>query len=111
LYKMPFKSKPEYCGILEHVSYELGTKYLKLIETEFMGIGIEHIRTFIDLNDKYGIPKTFMYSFMNTTISTSPTTIRYIYHSLIILNYYKNTSCEIIVEVGCGYGGLSFLEF
>ena len=26
--KMPFKSHSEYCGILEHVSYELGTKYL-----------------------------------------------------------------------------------
>lgn len=104
--KIPFKSNSQYCGILEHVSYELGIKYLKLIETEFTDITIDHIRTFIDLNDKYGIPKKFNYSFMNTTITTSPTTIRYIYHSLVILNYYKNTSCENIVEVGCGYGGL-----
>jgi uncharacterized protein YkvS len=32
--------------------------------------------------------------------------LRYIYHALIILTYYKKTSCKNIVEVGCGYGGL-----
>ena len=26
--KIPFKSNSQYCGILEHVSYELGIKYL-----------------------------------------------------------------------------------
>ena len=33
-----FKSNGDYTGILEHVSYDLGLKYLNLIETEFSHI-------------------------------------------------------------------------
>ena len=103
---VPFKSDHNYCGILEHVSYDLGLKYLNLIQREFTNIKYENINEFINLNDKYGNPKMFNYPFMNMNILCSPTTLRYIYHALIILTHYKNTTCENIVEVGCGYGGL-----
>jgi len=58
------------------------------------------------LNDKYGNPKkeTFMYN--DIKIICSPTSLRYILHSLIILKYIKYTNLKKIVEVGCGYGGL-----
>jgi hypothetical protein len=106
LNNIPFKSNHNYCSILEHVSYDFGLQYLNLIKFEFTNIKYENISEFINLNDKYGSPKTFNYSFMNNNIDCSPTSLRYIYHSLIILKHYKNTSCENMVEVGCGYGGL-----
>jgi hypothetical protein len=39
-------------------------------------------------------------------IICSSTILCYIYHALIILDYYKNTKCNNIIEVGYGYGGL-----
>lgn len=106
LNKTPFKNNSHYCGILEHVSPDLGLKYLNLIQSEFTKIKAESICAFLILNDTYGSPKTFKYTLHNQLINCSPTTLRYIYHALIILNHYKTTSCKNIVEVGCGYGGL-----
>ena len=102
----PFKTNTQYSGILEHVSYELGTKYLNLIQTEFPHINPETICDFLALNDKYGSPKMYSYLLGDININCSPTSLRYIYHALMILNHYKNSLCENIVEVGCGYGGL-----
>ena len=101
-----FKSNPVYNDILEHVSYELGLKYLQLIQFEFNDISTENIIEFLQVNDKYGIPNKYVYTFKNNKINCSPTSIRYIYHSLLILSNYRNTECKNIVEVGCGYGGL-----
>ena len=104
--EMNFKSNQSYNGILEHVSYELGVKYLTLIENDFNNIEINNIIDFLTINDKYGFPNKHNYSFMGNPLHCSPTSLRYIYHALVILDYYKNTNCKNIVEVGCGYGGL-----
>lgn len=104
--KINFKSNKDYNGILEHVSYELGLKYLNLIENEFSTIDVKNITEFIHINDFYGNPIKHTYNFKNNTLFCSPTSLRYIYHSLVILENYKNTECKNIVEVGCGYGGL-----
>jgi len=107
-----FKSEYSYNEILEHVSFEFGQKYLNLIQTEFNYIHSQYIREFIDINDKFGSPSKYSFYFIDedfstTTISSSPTTLRYIYHALIILDSYKKIDKELpIVEVGCGYGGL-----
>jgi len=101
-----FKSNKTYQAILEHVTYELGLKYLQLIIDEFNDITYEQIADFVSINDRYGFPKKETFHFKNNQIMCSPTTIRYIYHSLTILDYYKNTGCKNMVEVGCGYGGL-----
>jgi hypothetical protein len=102
-----FKSNPHYNGILEHVSYDLGLQYLTLIETEFPDITYENLIGFINMNDKYGCPNKNMFLFQFThIIECSPTTLRYVYHALTILNHFKETCCENMVEVGCGYGGL-----
>jgi hypothetical protein len=102
-----FKNNSEYNGILEHVSREQGLNYLKLINVEFSDITVEQIVEFSIINDRYGKPKKEVsISLNNTEIQASATSIRYIYHALLILKHYKyNTSSEI-VEVGCGYGGL-----
>jgi len=99
-----FKSNPIYIDMLDHVSFDLGCEYLKLIETEFPYITKEQIIEFLNINDKYGNP--VKYNFNNDKINGNATSIRYIYHALLILNYYKNINSTEIVELGCGYGGL-----
>ena len=112
-----FKSDTKYRSILEHVSYELGQKYLDLILSEFDDTGHDDIFEFITINDRYGSPQRYEYviplspnnSNNNNDVQrivSSPTTLRYIYHALVILRHYSNTQCENMVEVGCGYGGL-----
>jgi hypothetical protein len=62
----------------------------------------------LELILKTGEPEKHTFTFPDgSSINCSPTSIRYAYHSLIILNYYKlKCNGTSIVEVGCGYGGL-----
>jgi hypothetical protein len=101
-----FKSNSIYNHILEHVSYELGTKYLNLISNEFSYINTDKIVEYLNINDTYGVPIKHTYNLNNNLLYCSPTSLRYVYHALVILDYYKNTGCRNIVELGCGYGGL-----
>lgn len=103
---LPFKSNNGYCGILEHVSTTHGENYLKLILEEFPNINTNKILNFCILNDKYGNPYKHKFNVNNFSILCSPTSLRYVYHSLLILKYIETTKCKNIVEVGCGYGGL-----
>ena len=104
---IPFKSDPNYNCILEHVNDYQGTYYLRLIEDEFPNIGENHIIHFTTINDKYGSPKKYSYvTKFNTNFECSATSLRYVYHALVILEHYKNVQSKNIVEVGCGYGGL-----
>ena len=102
-----FKQNNQYCCILEHVSREYGDKYLDLIETDF-DIPFENIEEFVTINDTYGDPKkeSFFSSKYRKMLKCSPTSLRYIYHALLILKYYQTTQLTEIAEVGCGYGGL-----
>ena len=101
-----FKKNPNYTEILEHVSYELGIQYLNLIELEFTNINYNNIIDYININDKYGNTNKYTYTYKQNRFLSSPTSLRYIYHALVILQHYKNTNCKNMVEVGCGYGGL-----
>ena len=101
-----FKSNNDYCNILEHVSLEHGNDYLNLILNEFNFIDKTNIIDFCKINDNYGSPRLFYISKEDLQLYCSPTSLRYIYHALIILKYLKETNCKNIVEVGCGYGGL-----
>jgi hypothetical protein len=102
-----FKKNSQYNAILEHVSFELGKEYLMLIENEFDNITFDNINDFVKINDKYGNPK--LENFVNKdgkNVISSATSLRYIYHSLLILEHYKKSKLSSIVEIGCGYGGL-----
>jgi hypothetical protein len=105
LHNNDFKSNSIYNGVLEHVSFDLGVKYANLIENEY-SINYEDILGFVEINDRYGKPNKEKFLYKNKIISSSPTTLRYIYQALLILDHYKETACENMVEVGCGYGGL-----
>jgi hypothetical protein len=111
--KWSFKSNPSYCGILEHVTHELGFNYLIEISNRFDAIYNKHKELFIDLckkNDTYG--KTIQYNYNGFT-TCSPTNLRYILHSILILTYMKECSLNYvdIIEIGGGYGGLCFYMF
>jgi len=92
-----FKQYPQYRQILEHVSFDQGTKYYD----EFKYI--KYIDSILDkfaINDTLGNPEIHEYPFG----SFSPTTLRYIK----VLSDFMNL-CDLnnkdIVEIGCGYGG------
>jgi len=105
-----FKINKNYNAILEHVTKEQGHEYIscieKLITESFQEITVENINHYIMLNDKYGNPIKYLFTIKNNNITCSPTSLRYVYHSLIILKHIKFTNLTKIVEVGCGYGGL-----
>jgi hypothetical protein len=100
-----FKSNPVYTNILEHVSSEYGKQYLYLIRVMF-SIPDELIKEFGYMNDLHGMPTKVVY---DGNICISPTSLRYIFHSLLILRNMKSHRLTTvnIVEVGCGYGGLA----
>ena len=100
-----FKSNPNYTYILEHVSKNQGEEYLKCI-LSLTKITTDEIIKFCALNDAIGNPKKEKYD--NLIISVSPTSLRYIFHSHLILTYMKkiNNLKVDIIELGGGYGGL-----
>jgi hypothetical protein len=105
-----FKQDSHYRGVLEHVSYEIGIMYLNEIKTRYNDIFYENKNLLINLckeNDIYGKP---VQSYFNDFTTCSPTNIRYILHSFLVLEYVKNNNLNNlnIIEIGGGYGGLCF---
>jgi hypothetical protein len=98
-----FKEHPSVTYMLEHVTYELGKKYLFYIQKD-TPYTMDKIIEYCQLNDKFGGGQKYNYDI----ITTSPSNFRYIFHSYLILNHIKklNLSTLNLLEVGCGYGGL-----
>lgn len=98
-----FKSNEIYRGMLEHVSFEQGVEYLKLIRNT-TPLTEEVIVNYCKENDRIGNCIKYDYGFINT----SPTNLRYLFHSHLILKHISSLKLENlnIVEVGGGYGGL-----
>jgi len=106
--KWTFKGNRIYNGILEHVSPELGNKYLEIIQDKyktFFEENLNFLKSICKLNDKYG--KTNQSYFKNFIIC-SPSNLRYILHSILILEEIKKYNLKEIdiIEIGGGYGGL-----
>ena len=105
-----FKSDNNYTYMLEHSDQKMGNKYLKVIKSDFPDKYETNKELLISLchkNDLYG--KTIKY-FYNDFTECSPTNLRYILHSFLILKYINsnNLSNLDIIEIGGGYGGLAF---
>lgn len=98
-----FKSNGNYNGILEHLNPEYGGDYIEYIKS-YTDITDDMIREFCHLNDSIGNPATTDYEF----VKASPSNMRYIFHSHIILRHLQSLNMPKIdiVEVGGGYGGL-----
>ena len=105
-----FKSDDEYTYMTEHVNENLGNQYLNMIRNKFQTFYESNLYFLIgmcNLNDKYGKTKKVAFKSFATC---SPTNLRYIYISLLILEdikKYKLNNIDII-EIGGGYGGLCF---
>ena len=105
--EIQFKNQGAYTYVLENLSKDFGAEILKHIETNFPQISFEDMRAFIILNDKYGgTVKSIFTTNKMKLLYCSPSTLRYILHALLILNYYKETMCKNVLELGQGYGGL-----
>jgi putative sugar O-methyltransferase len=104
-----FKNNPTYKTILEHVSPQQGSDYLKLIQQNSLYDKINWKD--IIKNDNLGSPITFNYTINDKQYDISPTTLRYVYYGLQILQFLKeikNTTPNII-EIGGGYGGQCYI--
>lgn len=91
----------DYTNILEHLSKKDGEKYYSQIKTQFD----EHLNVLTEAlkNDSVGNPITYDY---DVNIKINPTTLRYTYVALDILNTFKNLNNINYIEIGAGYGGL-----
>jgi len=100
-----FKSNPSYQGILEHVDQPQGEQYYKLIQGEFH-IPNERILAFCKMNDSSGNPTKYYIPGLDFRVS--PTSLRYIFHALLILDHIRSLGLASvkIIEIGAGYGGL-----
>lgn len=104
-----FKRNEQYQDILEHVSDHLGRLYLEYIQKDFAHVCIEDVIEYVCKNDAIGNPFTVQYTLSDKNIKCSPSSLRYVYHALLILETIRNHSnrnLKRIVELGCGYGGL-----
>jgi len=106
-----FKQNPKYTYMLEHVSYSHGYGYIKEILSKTK-ITKDEIKEFCNKNDSIGEPNKVVYDEYLPDFSVSPTSLRYIYHSHLILTHMKaieqitNKHQTEIIELGGGYGGL-----
>lgn len=99
-----FKSNPDYTYMLEHVDFKTGMSILNVLINE-LKIDEKIISRVVKKNDEIGNPIKYKYT---DDIVCSPTSIRYVYHAHIILDYMKKLKLNHIniVEIGGGYGGL-----
>lgn len=105
-----FKSIPQYQTVLEHVDKLTGERYFNEIKNRYMNLFEDNKNLLVTLcieNDQFGNPKK---EHFDDFIYCSPTNLRYILHSFLILEYIQklNLNNLDIIEIGGGYGGLCF---
>jgi hypothetical protein len=98
-----FKSHPAYTYMLEHVSIDKGAEYLRCIINNTL-ISEKEIQEYADINDRIGGTQRHDYG----SVIASPTSLRYVYFTHLILTHFKKWDLPFynIVELGGGYGGL-----
>lgn len=108
-----FKSDARYNYVLEHVSKEQGEQYLDLVIDEFPDFFSNHKDLILDIcskNDQLGKPKVEKFDKLvnGYPLRFSPTNMRYLYQSLLILEKMENFKLKEVdvIEIGGGYGGL-----
>jgi hypothetical protein len=90
-----FRSNPDYTVVLEHVSFEQGEGYLKLIPADADFAEFKK-------NDLYGGPTVYSYPGVG---EISPTTLRYIKTLYDLEKFFGKLNGAKIFEIGVGYGG------
>lgn len=96
-----FKQNSTYIGILEHVNYEQGQKYIDTIIKDNI-LDLSKINKFKE-NDLYGSANICKYG--NPFGLISPSTLRYVKILSDLILYFGDLSNFNIIEIGVGYGG------
>lgn len=86
-----FRSHPFYQNILEHVTFDIGLKYLSIIQNDNPKI-LNNIEDYIK-NDTIGSPNIFNYDIGKI----SPSTLRYIKVLSDIINIYNSLDNKNVV--------------
>jgi hypothetical protein len=92
--------------MLEHVSRQFAERYLEHLRG--MGVADADIQRLTAINDRRGAP--IMLDFApkgGRALRASGSSLRYLYHALLIFNHAPDI--ENVVEVGGGYGGLALM--
>ena len=100
-----FRSSFKYREILEHVSFNQGSKYLQILKARNADLGYRIQAA--QRNDAIGSPITFCYKNFG---KASPTTLRYLKVADDIQELFGNTF-KTVVEIGAGYGGQASILF
>ena len=98
-----WKKHPDVIGMLQHVWELHGKQYLE----NLVNVDISLIREISTMNDVDGAILC-EYEINSENVKISPTTLRYLSHSMNIINKLKkmDMSSLNLVEIGGGYGGL-----
>ena len=94
-----FKNCDEYTYMLEHVTVNQGEEYLNVIKNKFNTFyenNLDFLKNICNLNDKYGL--TNKHNFENFT-TCSPTNLRYVLHSLLILERNSRLDVEELIAL------------
>jgi len=104
-----WKQHPSVFNMLEHLPEWLGEQYLQNL-VKNVGVEISLIQEISNLNDVDG-SNSVEFTIDNQKVKISPTTIRYLSHSVDILNLLKKNNVSIVsmIEIGAGYGGLALI--
>ncbi len=100
-----FRSNRQYRQILEHVTKDLGDRYLseiKSLEKDYAKLfsGVRNV-------DQIGGPLRYRYKVLG---KLSPTTIRYMYVHLRLRHHFGSLEGYRIIEIGGGFGGQAALS-
>lgn len=96
-----FKRNFRYMPVLEHVTYELGLEYFKIIKNRDYSF-LQNALSYSKIADKIGKPIKHIYD--NNFHALSPTTLRYV-KVASDLNLLFDKNINNVIEIGCGYGG------
>jgi len=103
-----FKQNYYYREILEHVSYDQGSKYLDIILSRNDGLFEAAINNIFNM-DEIGNPIKYKYNVLNKNFMLSPTTLRYLKVTSDLKGLF-GSNIKRVAEIGCGYGGQALLN-
>lgn len=104
-----WKQHPDVYNMIEHLPDWIGNEFLMEIEKK-ENLDLKILKEISLLNDRFG-SKLYEYEYKKEKFYISPTTIRYIFHAVEILNILlkKKLNNITFVEIGGGYGGLALI--
>lgn len=100
-----FRSNRHYLEILDHVGYQLGTRYLNLLKQRSSYV-LSGVKQLDHAFGTLGGPLTYTFFIENHgTFRVSPTLFRYLKVAADLRSLFGNLQGFVVGEIGIGYGG------